>query len=128
MRIVNPIGKRGEDLAVLYLRKKGYKVLERNFRKGYGEIDIIAIDPSTGSGKSGVLIFIEVKTRTSDQFGTPFDAITSWKLKPLIQTALYYSMLHPELPHEMRIDAIGIILRTDLTLDTIEQKENISGF
>lgn len=120
MKIVNPIGKKGEDIAVEYLKKKGYKILERNFRKGYGEIDIICT-------KSNVLVFVEVKTRTSDQFGTPLEAITSWKLKPLINTARYYSVLHPELPQELRIDAISVVLNA-FGQPTIEHVKNISGF
>lgn len=120
MRIVNPIGKKGEDIAVEYLKKKGYKVLERNFRKGYGEIDIICT-------KSNVLVFVEVKTRTSETYGTPFESITSWKLKPLIKTAQYYSMLHPELPNELRLDAISVVL-DNFNEPKIEHLENISGF
>jgi putative endonuclease len=119
VRITNPIGKKGEDIAVEYLKKKGYKVIERNFRKGYGEIDIVAI-------KNNVLVFVEVKTRTSETFGTPFESITSWKLKPLIKTAQYYSMIHPELPNELRIDAISVVLEG--LKESIEHLENISGF
>ena len=57
MKISNPTAVIGEDIAVNYLKKKGYKIIERNFRKGYGEIDIIAL-------KKNVLVFVEVKTRT----------------------------------------------------------------
>ncbi len=117
---MNPIGKKGEDLAVVYLKKNGYKVLERNYRKQYAEVDIIVT-------KSNVLIFVEVKTRTSDTFGTPLESITSWKLKPLIKTAQYYSLLHPELPNELRLDAISVGLDTS-GKSTIEHVENISGF
>lgn len=140
VRIVNFIGKKGEDIAVEYLKKKGYKVIERNFRKGYGEIDIIAIErkkPSTSSGKifslserresKGILVFVEVKTRTSDTFGSPLESITPWKLRPLIKTAQYYSMLHSELPSELRLDAISVILDSS-GKPMIEHLENISGF
>src|SRR5258706_11908193 len=120
MRIVNPIGKKGEDLAVEYLKKKGYKILERNYRKQYAEIDIIAV-------KNNVLVFVEVKTRTSDTFGSPLEAITSWKLRPLQKLAEYYSMLHPESPSQLRIDAVSITLDSS-GKPTIEHVENISGF
>lgn len=126
MKIVNPIGKKGEDIATEYLTKKGYKILERNFRKGYGEIDIICLSPSTSS-RSKILVFVEVKTRTSGQFGTPLEAITFWKLRPLIKTVQYYASLHPELPHELRIDAISVVLN-ELNEPTIEHIKNISGF
>lgn len=120
MRIVNPVGKKGEDIAVEYLKKQGYKILERNFRKKYAEIDIITV-------KDGILIFVEVKTRTTSRFGTPFESITSWKLKPLLKTAQYYSMVHPELPGELRVDAISVVL-SNADSPRIEHRENISGF
>lgn len=147
MRIVNPVGKKGEDIAVEYLKKKGYKILERNFRKGYGEIDIIALEqkPSTSSHQrragrqkfslsersesmGSVLVFVEVKTRTNNTYGSPLESITSWKLRPLIKTAQYYSMLHPELPKELRIDAIAVVLNPELKVRNIEHVKNISGF
>jgi putative endonuclease len=103
MRIVNPKAVLGEDLAEKYLKSKGYKILERNFRKGYGEIDIIAL-------KDDTLVFVEVKTRTSTKFGTPFEAISPFKLKALERTALFYKNLHPELPSALRIEAVSVLL------------------
>jgi putative endonuclease len=121
MKIVNPTAVLGEDAACDYLRKKGYKILERNFRKGYGEIDIVALD-------GDILVFIEVKTRTSDSYGTPFDAISSSKLRLLIKGANFYKyILHPELPDTVRIDAVGVLAWGDEIL-SIEHIENISGF
>lgn len=124
MRIVNPTAKLGEDKACEYLKKLGFKIIERNFRKGYGEIDIVAIDESE---KEKVLAFIEVKTRTSNQFGTPLEAITYWKLKTLIKTAQYYKMTHRNLPESLRIDAIAVILNGN-EVQNIELTKNISGF
>lgn len=126
MKIANPTALLGEDKACNYLQKKGYKIIERNFRKGYGEIDIVAIDPSTSSGQ--ILVFVEVKTRTSDQFGSPLEAITFWKLKSLIKTAQYYKMTHPKLPDSLRIDAVSVILSEDNKVESIELAKNISGF
>src|SRR5258708_39818809 len=100
MRIVNPIALLGEQLAVDYLVDKGYVIIERNYRKKYAETDIIAIYKDT-------LVFIEVKTRTSNEFGTPFEAITLWKLKCLIRSAQLYSQYHPKLPEALRIDAVA---------------------
>lgn len=121
MKIVNPVAKEGEDLAVDYLLKKGYKILDRNFRKGYGELDIIAIDPTTKT-----LVFIEVKTRTSDSFGSPLESITSWKLKTLIKTAQFYKITHRGLPESLRIDAISVEL--NYNGPKIEHLQNITGF
>lgn len=126
MKIVNPTAKFGEDKACEHLRKLGFKIIERNFRKGYGEIDIIAIDPSLRPGQE-VLVFIEVKTRTSNQFGNPLEAITYWKLKSLIKTAQYYKMTHRNLPESLRIDAVSVVLNGN-AVQNIELTRNISGF
>ncbi len=103
MKISSPTGSLGEKIAVEYLRKQGYKILEQNFSKRWGEIDIIAIDGDT-------LVFVEVKTRTSNQFGTPLEAITPWKLKTLIRTLQFYKATHRNLPEGLRIHAVAIIL------------------
>lgn len=124
MKIANPLAKRGEDKAVLFLNKKGYKIIERNFRKGYGEIDIIAVDKRD---KNHILVFVEVKTRTSEQYGTPFESITPWKLKTLIKTAQFYKLIHKNLPDSMRIDALSVSIDSD-GKELIEHLENITGF
>ena len=110
----------GEDKACEYLKKLGFKILERNYRKTYGEIDIIALDKD-------VLAFIEVKARTSNLFGSPLEAITPWKLKSLIKTAQYYKLTHPKLPEALRIDAVAVTLRNHEAED-VELTRNISGF
>lgn len=94
-------GNFGEDLASKFLRDKGYILIERNFRSIYGEIDIVAQD-------GDVLVFIEVKTRTDNQFGSALEAITPWKIKKIIRTAQYYKIIHPQLPEQLRIDAVTI--------------------
>lgn len=95
--------------------------MERNFRKGYGEIDIIAIDGNT-------LVFVEVKTRTSSRFGTPFEAIAPWKIATLIRGAKFYKYtLHAGLPDDLRIDAIGVIVAKG-EVESIEHLENITAF
>ena len=123
MKIANPIARVGEDLACEYLKKKGYKIIERNFRKRYQEIDIIAIQ-----AQGPTLVFVEVKTRRSNSFGSPFESIARWKLNHLVRLAQYYKQLHSELPDYLRIDAIGLILSQDNKLENIEHLENISGF
>lgn len=125
MKIVNPIAKLGENAACEYLKKLGFKILERNYRKTYGEIDIIALDSSDSPGQ--VLAFIEVKTRTSNSYGSPLEAITYFKLKSLIKTAQYYKMTHNNLPESLRIDAVSVILNGN-QVENIELTRNISGF
>lgn len=121
MKIVNPTAVLGEDAACVYLKRKGYRIIERNFRRGYGEIDIIAL-------KKRTLVFIEVKTRSQNKFGTPFESVAaSWKLKKLIQTALFYKQIHPTLPEDLRIDAIAVMVYGD-HVEHIEHLKNITGF
>ena len=121
MKISNPIAIKGEELATEFLKRKGYKIIERNFRKGYGEIDIIAT-------KKNVLVFVEVKTRTSNKFGTPLEQISHFKLKSLIKTEQFYKVLNPKFPETMRIDAISVIIDKNTGTETIDHIENISGF
>ena len=98
------IGDLGEQLAADFLIKKGYTILERNYRTPYGELDIIAKDRDT-------VLFIEVKTRSSARFGTGFEAITPKKQATLLKCAAHYVDLH-NLDSPMRIDAIEIMLDT----------------
>lgn len=116
----NVIGKKGELLAAKYLEKQGYRILVLNFKERYGEIDIIAIDRDT-------LVFIEVKTRKSSEFGSPLEAITPWKLRSVIKTAQFYKLTHKNLPDLMRIDGVGIKLDGDGEVEDIELVKNISG-
>ena len=77
------LGTHGEDLAVEFLKRRGYRILHRNFKLKFGEIDIVAQEGDT-------VCFIEVKTKTTDQMGTPFEAITSFKQRKLSKLALAY--------------------------------------
>jgi putative endonuclease len=120
MIISNPIARFGEEIATKYLKDKDYKIIDRNFRKGYGEIDIISV-------KDNVLVFVEVKTRTTSLYGGAIEAISYSKLQKLIRTCEYYKMLHQNLPDAMRIDAILIDLGNGKAKN-IQHIENISGF
>lgn len=94
-------GKYGEEQAAHLLQKKGYRILERNYRTNLGEIDIIAID-------KGTIVFVEVKTRTSDVFGLPFEAVTTKKQEKLKKVALLYlKKFRREFP--VRFDVISIL-------------------
>lgn len=94
-------GTRGEDIAVDYLNRKGYRILTRNFRFGRGEIDIIAEDQD-------VLVFIEVKSRSSDAYGEPEDSITIRKRKQLRKVALGYLFVHAIEGKPCRFDVVAI--------------------
>lgn len=99
-----PKGKKGEDIAVSYLRSLKYQILDRNWKKRYGEIDIVALDGDT-------LVFVEVKTREESDENRPEEAMSPWKIRKLIQTAEHYKILHPELPDALRIDFVGVTLK-----------------
>ncbi|MBE9531677.1 MAG: YraN family protein [Proteobacteria bacterium] len=77
------LGKMGEKEAEKLLKRAGYKVVERNFRCKYGEIDIIALD-------GGVLVFIEVKTRTTSDFGSGKEAVNRRKQTKIVKSSLAY--------------------------------------
>lgn len=97
------LGRLGEDIVADLLADAGWVILERNFRAGRGEIDIIALDGRT-------LVLVEVKTRRTLAAGTPFEAIDARKLSR-IRRAFGHYLLHHSPPHvDVRIDAISVHL------------------
>ena len=95
------IGKWGETLAADFLKDKGYIIIERNYRTPYGEIDLVAHDGDD-------LVFVEVKTRTSDAFGFPEESITLHKQEHLISAAHAFLQSLSNPPIIWRIDVIAI--------------------
>lgn len=94
------LGKLGEELAERFLKKLGYKILNKNFRTRYGEIDIIAKDKKR-------IIFVEVKTRSCDDYGTPQLAVNFYKQKHLSLAALTFIKKN-SLNSDYRFDIIAI--------------------
>ena len=111
------IGKLGETIACKYLRAKGYKIIEQNFRIRGGEIDIIC-------AKAGTLVFVEVKTRTQTLGGNPEDAITPGKIYHLRQAIYTYVSSKPIHYKAIRIDVISITFIG--TWPQIQHFENIT--
>lgn len=106
------LGKKGEALAVSFLRKKGFKIVEKNYRTVFGEIDIIAKDKQ-------VIVFIEVKTRSDNAFGYPFEAVNTRKREKIRKVALSFLKKYKrELP--VRFDVLSITIK--------EGKEHIEHF
>jgi putative endonuclease len=100
---VKEIGRKGEDLAVDFCRKKGLLVVEKNYRTPFGEIDIIAKD-------GDVLVFIEVKARAGDAYGAPFEAVDQRKRKKIRNVAIsYMKRFKREVP--ARFDVISISMK-----------------
>ncbi len=99
----NDLGRAGEQLARKYLENKDYNILDCNWRFDHKEIDIIAV-------KNNHLVFVEVKTRSNDYFGKPFEAITEDKQALLTEAAEAYIETH-DADYEARFDVISIILK-----------------
>jgi putative endonuclease len=98
-------GQWGEDLAADYLERLGLTVLARNWRCRAGEIDIVAADADT-------LVICEVKTRTTEDFGSPLAAVTPRKVLRLRGLAVEWMRAHDGRARAIRIDVIGIVLGT----------------
>lgn len=96
------LGKKGEELALSYLKYKKFKIIEKNLRNRFGEIDIIAND-------HGTLVFIEVKTRTSASFGLPIQGINQKKQERIRQLAIRYIAEKGLIEKEVRFDVLGIL-------------------
>jgi putative endonuclease len=107
------LGKEGEDRAARFLAGRGYTILERNYRTQSGEIDLIALH-------RGEVVFVEVKTRTSDAYGAPELAVNPKKQRRMIRTALGY-IKYKKL-HQMpcRFDVVAITAAAGQELELIE--------
>lgn len=101
MAFHNELGKKGEDLAVLYLQKKGYKIVARNFKYQKAEVDIIA-------NHDNVLVIIEVKTRSTPDFGSPQEFVKGKQIQSLVKAVNFFIIEH-DLDVEVRFDIIAII-------------------
>lgn len=95
-------GAQGEEVACKFLKKRGYKILERNYKNPVGEIDIVA-------KRKKVIVFIEVKTRTSDFFGLPREAVDEYKQEKIRRVALGYLKRSRAIDSLIRFDVIEII-------------------
>ena len=95
------LGKQGERVAELYLQKKGYKVVERNYRCSGGELDLIVLDRR-------VVVFVEVKTRTGDGFGTPLEAVEFRKQRRMIRAAQFFLAEKNLQQRDARFDVVGV--------------------
>jgi putative endonuclease len=119
VRVMNrqEVGKLGEKTAQKFLKKRGYRIRETGFRCRHGEIDIIA-------RKKDYLVFVEVRTKSSLDFGTPEESITQSKKEKLIASALTYTNTHQNLPPLWRIDVVAIELDDKGKTKRIELIEN----
>ena len=113
------VGRWGEDTAARYLEANGYTILERNVRYAHGEIDIVA-------SKGGVLVFVEVKTRSSHTFAYPEDSVTRRKQAYILSAADEYLQAHPECGETWQFDVMAVE-GTPGGKAQIEHFENVIG-
>jgi len=106
------LGKQGEEIAINFLKKHGYKIIEKNYRSHLGEIDIVAFH-------KGTTVFIEVKTRDDGNFGLPQEAVNERKQQRIARVALNYIRHKGLTEGKFRFDVVGIDLssgKSELTL------------
>jgi len=111
------VGKLGEKAARKFLKKRGYRIRETGFRCPRGEIDIVA-------QQKDYLVFVEVRTKSNLDFGTPEESITQAKKKKLVTLALTYTSTHQNLPPLWRIDVVAVELDDKGKTKRIELIEN----
>ena len=90
-----------------YLKQNGYVILDRNFECRQGEIDIIALDKKE-------IVFIEVKTRTSNKYGAPSEAVNKIKQKHMLQTIKYYLYIRNLSDEFIRVDVIEVYIKNNV--------------
>jgi len=95
------LGSSGEAVAVSYLKKQGYRIIDTNFRTDSGEIDVVA-------ERNDVLVFVEVKARTSSSAGYPEDAVTNAKIRKIESAVRVYLRYHGGVDRAYRIDIIAV--------------------
>ncbi len=100
------LGDRGEHAAVRFLKKKGMKIVARQYRNQFGEIDIIGLDGNQ-------IVFVEVKTRQSSNTGQPFEAVDERKQRKLTRLALVWLKKHKRMAHPARFDLVSIVWPQD---------------
>ena len=109
------VGKAGEEKASRYLKQKGYEIIEKNFRCREGEIDIIAKD------KNKELVFIEVKTRRTYEYGEPAEAVNLVKQKRIQKVAKYYILKNKLISKSIRFDIIEVMIGKTFYIHHIKQ-------
>ncbi len=96
-------GRAGEELALKLLKSSGYRIIERNYRCSYGEIDIIASD-------AGVLVFVEVKSRSSAAYGLPAESVDARKQRHMIKASTEYMVRNGQVDSPARFDVVSVEL------------------
>lgn len=114
------IGKCGENLVCKYFEKNNYKILERNFKCNQGEIDIIVFD-----NENRELVFCEVKTRTSFNYGFPSEAVNKIKQKHMINSSKYYLYRNGLNDVFVRFDVIEVVINKGKNMYKLNHLKNV---
>ena len=101
------VGRRGEDVAVAFLEAKGYRVLDRNYRFGREEVDVVAFQP-TPRDDGGVIVFVEVKARSGTGYGRPEAAVDEAKQRAVLRVAEAYLHERRLIPSPTRFDVVAV--------------------
>ena len=110
----------GQKAAVEFLKKGGYRILATNFRSRFGEIDIV-------TEKDQVIVFVEVKTKTGDGFGEPWEMVNQHKLKQIRMMGEAYLTKNGLTDRACRIDVIGVWLNRDSEVTKLEHWDNVDA-
>ena len=107
------LGDRGEALAAAFLERKGYTILERNYRFDRAEVDLVCFAPDDDPSRGGELVFVEVKARRGTGFGRPEEAVTKEKQRQIIKAAEAYLHERRLEGSVCRFDVVAILLGSD---------------
>ena len=111
-------GRLGETIAKKYLQAKGYDIIAQNYKTKYAEIDLIA-------RHKGILVFVEVRTKIKEQFGTPEESVNRNKMNKLIKNAQSYAAMK-DYDREYRIDLICVVLDENKKVKRTSHYQNIT--
>ena len=107
------LGQRGERLAAKHLQRQGLKILARNYRCPVGEADLIALDRSTKRLGAETIVFVEVKSRSSDKYTDPESAVNADKRRRLRRVADHYVQRRDAHEYNLRFDIVAVIFSGD---------------
>lgn len=118
-------GSTGEEMAASYLVKKGFAIIEKNFRTKFGEIDLVCRDPSASSGQA-TLVFVEVKLKVGERYGTPEEMINKRKIWQVSRMGELYLMKN-KLDMPMRVDMVAVVVDKEENVLRIDHYENMTS-
>ena len=111
------IGQSGEKAAAEFLKRKGYKIVASNLRTPFGELDLVA-------RHKGFVVFIEVKSRSTDSLGPPYLSVTREKSRRIVKNAVFYLKQRRLLDHPWRIDVVSVKMDMMRKIEKIELIES----